>query len=85
MSNPDYVTNLENQDYVVKSIPKYSLTEGLTLTKYNQIINNVFKNLPNLNEWYPPEISKSFDHVSWKESIIKIHKEDIFLNLSQKN
>ena len=66
-----------NNSNIINDNSKYSLTEGLTLTKYNQIINNVFKNLPNLNEWYPSEISKSFDHVSWKESIIKIHKEDI--------
>ena len=66
-----------NNSNIINDDSKYSLTEGLTLTKYNQIINNVFKNLPDLNEWYPSEISKSFDHVTWKESIIKIHKEDI--------
>ena len=66
-----------NNSNIINDDSKYSLTEGLTLTKYNQIINNVFKNLPDLNEWYPSEISKFFDHVSWKESIIKIHKEDI--------
>ena len=29
ITNPDYVTKLENQDYVVKSIPKYNLTKGI--------------------------------------------------------
>ena len=29
ITNPDYVTNLENQDYVVKNIPKYNLTKGI--------------------------------------------------------
>ena len=29
ITNPDYVTQLENQDYVIKSIPKYTLTKGV--------------------------------------------------------
>ena len=29
ITNPDYVTTLENQDYVVKNIPKYNLTKGI--------------------------------------------------------
>ncbi len=56
---------------------KYSLTEGLSLNKFNQIINNVFKKLPELDEWLPKDVLKIFDHVSWKESIIKLHREDI--------
>ncbi len=56
---------------------KYSLTEGLGLKKFNQIINNVFKKLPDLEEWFPKEVSKIFNHASWKESILKLHNEDI--------
>ncbi|MDC3082153.1 ATP-dependent DNA helicase RecG [Candidatus Pelagibacter sp.] len=63
--------NLINEDN------KYSLSDGLTLNKYNQIINSVFQNLPELDEWLPKEISSLFDNVSWKECIIKIHKEEI--------
>ena len=29
ITNPDYVTKLENQNYVIKNIPKYSLTKGI--------------------------------------------------------
>ena len=29
ITNPDYVANAENKDYVVKNIPKYRLTKGL--------------------------------------------------------
>ena len=29
ITNPDYVTSVENQEYVIKNIPKYSLTRGL--------------------------------------------------------
>ena len=29
ITNPDYVANAENKDYVIKNIPKYKLTKGL--------------------------------------------------------
>ena len=29
MTNPDYVTSLENQEYVARNIPKYNLTKGI--------------------------------------------------------
>ncbi len=66
-----------NSSVLIEDENKYSLTEGLTLTKYNQIINSVFQNLPDLDEWLPKEISNLFDNVSWKECVVKIHKEEI--------
>ena len=36
ITNPDYVTNLDNQDYVAQNIPKYNLTKGINEKKYNQ-------------------------------------------------
>ena len=39
---------LENQEYVVKNIPKYNLTKGINEKKYRiiseQVINNIFPN-----------------------------------------
>ncbi len=67
-SNSSVLTDDEN---------KYSLTEGLTLNKYKKIINSIFQNLPDLDEWLPKEISNLFDNVSWKDCVIKIHKEEI--------
>ena len=29
ITNPDYVTSLDNEDYVIKNIPKYNLTKGI--------------------------------------------------------
>ena len=29
MTNPDYVTPLEKQEYVIKKVPKYNLTKGI--------------------------------------------------------
>ena len=80
--NPSLV-NSDNSK-IINNDNKYSVTEGLHLSKYNKIINNVFKKLPDLEEWLPTEISNFFDNVSWKESIIKIHNNDINLIRSSK-
>ena len=73
--NPRLVKS--NSSVLIEDKGKYSLTEGLTLHKYNKIINSVFQNLPDLDEWLPEEISNLFDNVSWKECVIKIHTEEI--------
>ena len=73
--NPKLVNS--NSSVLIDDENKYSLTEGLTLNKYNKIINNIFQNLPDLDEWLPKEISNLFDNVSWKDCVIKIHKEEI--------
>ena len=56
---------------------KYSLTEGLNLNKYNKIIDEVLRNLPDLKEWLNDDLLKKFDNVKWKDSIIKIHTDNL--------
>ena len=38
MTNPTYVEFLDNEAYVVKNIPKYSLTKGINEKKYSTLI-----------------------------------------------
>ena len=70
-------TKNSNNLNIINDDSKYSLSDGLTLNKYNQVINSVFQNLPDLEEWLPQTISSLFNHVTWKECVIKIHKEEI--------
>ena len=51
ITNPDYVTTLENQEYVVKNIPKYNLTKGINEKKYRLISEQVINNIPNITDW----------------------------------
>ena len=67
----------KNKLNIINDDSKYSLSQGLTLNKYNQILNNVLQNLPDLDEWLTQEMSNLFDNVTWKECVIKIHKEEI--------
>ena len=75
ITNPTYVS--KNKSIIRKVHSKYSLTEGITEKKYNIIINQILENVPNLNEWLEPNISKLFKNISWKESVIKLHNYKI--------
>ncbi len=74
ITNPKIVS--ESEDGNIKDLKNYSLTEGLTITKYNKIIEEVLKNIPNLKEWHSKNLIEKFDNVSWKQSIEKIHNFD---------
>ena len=50
ITNPDYVTSLDNINYVAKNIPKYNLTKGINEKKYRIISDQVIKNIPDIND-----------------------------------
>ena len=71
ITNP---THLSQDPNSVKKIDKsYSLTEGLNNKLYNKIIQEVLKNIPNLDEWLNKEILKKFDNISWKKAVLELH------------
>ena len=76
ITNPAYVVPLNKEDYVNKIIPKYSLTEGITEKIYRKLIDNVFKNISELNEWHNKDILLKIGNVSWLDSILNIHKNN---------
>jgi len=84
ITNPTYISG--NTDSIKKKISTYSLTDGLTEKKYNNTINEVLKNIPDLNEWLSDEILKKFNYISWKKAILELHdpknikKKGNFLN-----
>ena len=70
---PDYVTKLENQDYVVKNIPKYNLTKGINEKKYRFISEQVIKNLPLIDDWLNLEFIKKNNLIDWNKGISNLH------------
>ena len=82
ITNPEYITQISNIDYVAKIIPKYSLTEGLNEKSYRKIIKQVLDNMPEIKEWFDESFIKKMSFLSWKECILKIHdiKDDKDLN-----
>ena len=73
MANPDYVTDIENSDYVIKSIPKYNLTKGINEKKYRFISEQITQNLPKINDWLDDEFIKSNKLLEWNEAIKRLH------------
>ncbi len=69
--NPTHISSDEKS--IKKIYSKYSLTEGINEKKYQKIINEVLKNLPDLDEWLSYDIAKKFNNISWKNSIIQLH------------
>ena len=76
ITNPDYVTKLEYQDYVLKKIPKYNLTQGLNEKKYRFISEQVTKNLPKIEDWLSDPFIKSNKLLEWNDTIKKLHNSN---------
>ena len=74
ITNPTQVR--ESNENILETQNKYSLTDGLTINKYNNIINEVLKELPDLDEWLNDDIKKKFNNIKWKDAILKIHSLD---------
>ena len=74
ITNPTQVK--ESNENILENKNKYSLTEGLTINKYNNLINEVLSKLPDLDEWLNDDIKKKFNNIKWKEAILKIHTLD---------
>ncbi len=85
MTNPDYVTTLENQDYVVKNIPKYNLTKGVNEKKYRLISEQVINKMPLIDDWLDEGFIKKNNLINWNESISKLHNTNDAKNIKSKS
>ena len=73
ITNPDYVTTIENQDYVVKNIPKYNLTKGINEKKYRSISEKIISNIPEINDWLDDQFIKKNNLLNWNKAIKNLH------------
>ncbi len=84
ITNPEYVTTLDQEEYVRQIIPKYSLTKGINEKKYRNISDQVIDNLPDVQEWYENNFLKKNNFLDWKKNMIALHKtKDSQNNLSR--
>jgi ATP-dependent DNA helicase RecG len=74
MTNPDYVTTLEKQEYVAQNIPKYNLTKGINEKKYRLISDQVINNIPHVEDWIDKNFIKKNNLLNWNESIKNLHR-----------
>ena len=85
ITNPEYVTSLEKQDYVIRNIPKYSLTKGVNEKKYRSINDQVIKNLPKINDWFDTDFLKKNKMLNWNEAIKTLHSSDESKHINSKS
>jgi len=76
ITNPSYVTKIDNINYVQKIIPKYSLTEGLSEKIYRKIIEKVIDKITEIEEWHDKRFIDKMGFLSWKDSIKNLHKSN---------
>ena len=74
ITNPKYIS--EDASFIKDKHNKYSLTDGISEKIYNNIINQILKNIPKLDEWHNQDILKKFDDSSWNDSIVELHKSE---------
>jgi len=74
ITNPKYIGALEQMEYLKKIIPKYALTDGISEKIYKNLIDQVLKNITNVNEWHDQDILKIIGNKSWPESVLHIHQ-----------
>ncbi len=85
ITNPDYVTTIDNQEYVLKNIPKYNLTKGINEKKYRSISEQVTQNLPNIDDWLSENFIKENKLLNWNETIKKLHNTDESRNIKSES
>ncbi len=85
ITNPDYITSIDNQDYVIKNIPKYNLTKGLNEKKYRSISEQVIKDLPNVEDWLNEKFINEYNLTNWNDGIKKLHESNDAKNKQSKS
>ncbi len=71
ITNPTHISSDTNS--IKKIFSDYSLTDGINQKFYNKIIQQVIRDLPDLNEWLSNRVLKKFNYISWKDSINQLH------------
>ena len=82
ITNPTYIEKIEKIELIKKIIPKYSLTEGLSEKIYLKIIEKVFKEIPEIEEWHDIKFIQKMRFLKWKDSIKKLHDSQIEKDLN---
>jgi len=74
ITNPQYIS--EDASFVKNKHNKYSLTEGISENVYNKIISQILSKLPKLYEWHNQAVLEKFNHISWNQAILELHKPE---------
>ncbi|WCR59006.1 MAG: ATP-dependent DNA helicase RecG [Wolbachia endosymbiont of Ctenocephalides felis wCfeF] len=75
ITHPDYVSlNIDQFEEIARIEPVYQLCRGITNKSIKNIINSNLKELPDLPEWIDGTLIEQKKWLSWRESVIKLHR-----------
>ena len=74
MTNPEYVVDLNNKDYVLKNIPKYNLTKGINEKKYRMISDQIII-FQGFEDWLNEDFLKK-QFIGWNDAINRLHNSE---------
>ena len=73
ITNPDYVTSINNEEKVTKIMPTYASLKGISNKTINKIYENIIKEIPDVQEWHRDHIIKNNNWLSFKHSLVQLH------------
>jgi ATP-dependent DNA helicase RecG len=73
ITNPDYITSINNEDKISKIMPTYSSLKGISNKTINKIYENIAKQIPDVPEWHRDFVIKNNKWSSFKDSLIQLH------------
>ncbi len=79
--HPDYIVNPNQINSIPLFEPIYPLTSGLFNKNIINNLSEILVNLKDIPEWLNEDIIKSKQWISWRESLLKLHKPSQSFNL----
>ena len=85
ITHPSHIIETTGINEIKNIEPIYSLTAGLSQKIISKYIEQIIKNIPDLNEWIDEIYLKKYRFSNWKNSIVKIHNPDKIEDISNQN
>ena len=73
ITNPEYVTSVNNEEKISKIMPTYSSLKGISNKTVNKIYENITKQIPDVPEWHRDIIINNNKWANFKDSLIQLH------------
>ena len=85
ITHPSHIIETKGINEIKNIEPIYSLTAGLSQKIISKYIEQIIKNIPDLNEWIDEFYLKKYRFSNWKNSIVRIHNPDKIEDINNQN
>ena len=85
ITHPSHIIETTGINKIKNIEPIYSLTAGLSQKIISKYIEQIIKNIPDLNEWIDEIYLIKYRFLNWKNSIVRIHNPDKIEDINNQN